>query len=174
MAPTHKQWLSFPLPSPSIGRVPAGEIESAVIDQLRADALADALADVADPADLVAVRVEHGQPGHPRDEDPVPVIDLHLRCRLPEPQRVEGPPGPGLGCGLGPTVGESHHLSGGTRPRGQLQVRERRLEIASAPVARQNAEEAARQATSVGTLKTAVAQAAEQRDACTVPGINRM
>jgi tetratricopeptide (TPR) repeat protein len=54
------------------------------------------------------------------------------------------------------------------------QIRERRLEIASAPVARQNAEEAARQATSVGTLKTAVAQAAEQRDACTVPGINRM
>ncbi|WP_368562729.1 hypothetical protein [Pseudoxanthomonas sp. UTMC 1351] len=54
------------------------------------------------------------------------------------------------------------------------QIRERRLEIASAPAARQNAEEAARQATSIATLKTAVAQAAEQRDACTVPGINRM
>jgi tetratricopeptide (TPR) repeat protein len=55
-----------------------------------------------------------------------------------------------------------------------LQVRERRQEIASAPAARQSAEEAARQATSVAALKTAVTQAAEQRDACTVPGINRM
>lgn len=53
------------------------------------------------------------------------------------------------------------------------QVRERRVEVASAPK-RQNAEEEARQATSVAALKTAVAQAAEQRDACTVPGINRM
>jgi tetratricopeptide (TPR) repeat protein len=53
------------------------------------------------------------------------------------------------------------------------QVRERRLEITSAPK-RQNAEEAARQVTSIAALKTAVAQAAEQRDACTVPGINRM
>lgn len=54
------------------------------------------------------------------------------------------------------------------------QVRERRLEIAAAPAARQSAEETARQATSVAALKTAAAQAAEQRDACTVPGINRM
>jgi tetratricopeptide (TPR) repeat protein len=54
------------------------------------------------------------------------------------------------------------------------QIRERRLEIASAPTARQSAEETARQATSVAALKTAVAQAAAQRDACTVPGINRM
>lgn len=54
------------------------------------------------------------------------------------------------------------------------QMRERRLEIASAPAARQSAEEAARQATSIAALKTAVIQAAEQRDACTVPGINRM
>ena len=53
------------------------------------------------------------------------------------------------------------------------QVRERRVEVASAPK-RQNAEEAARQATSVTALKAAVAQAAVQRDACTVPGINRM
>jgi tetratricopeptide (TPR) repeat protein len=53
------------------------------------------------------------------------------------------------------------------------QVRERRVEIASAPK-RQNVEEAARQANSIAALKTAVAQAAEQRDACTVPGINRM
>lgn len=54
------------------------------------------------------------------------------------------------------------------------QVRERRLEIASAPVARQDAEAAARQATSIAALKAAVAEAAGQRDACTVPGINRM
>lgn len=54
------------------------------------------------------------------------------------------------------------------------QIRERRLEIGSAPAARQSAEEAARQATSIAALKTAVAQAAEQRDACTVPAINRM
>lgn len=54
------------------------------------------------------------------------------------------------------------------------QIRERRLEIASAPAARQSAEEAARQATSTAALKAAATQAAEQRDACTVPGINRM
>jgi tetratricopeptide (TPR) repeat protein len=54
------------------------------------------------------------------------------------------------------------------------QIRERRLEIASAPAARQSAEEAARQATSITVLKAAAIQAAEQRDACTVPGINRM
>jgi tetratricopeptide (TPR) repeat protein len=54
------------------------------------------------------------------------------------------------------------------------QIRERRLEIASTPAARQSAEAAARQATSVAALKAAATQAAEQRDACTVPGINRM
>jgi tetratricopeptide (TPR) repeat protein len=54
------------------------------------------------------------------------------------------------------------------------QIRERRLEIGSAPASKQSAEEAARQATSIAALKAAVAQAAGQRDACTVPGINRM
>ena len=54
------------------------------------------------------------------------------------------------------------------------QIRERRLEIASAPAARQSAEESARQTMSIAALKATAAQAAEQRDACTVPGINRM
>lgn len=54
------------------------------------------------------------------------------------------------------------------------QVRERRVEVAKAPLRRPNAASLAEQATQVAALSAATAQAKQRFDACTVPGINRM
>lgn len=55
------------------------------------------------------------------------------------------------------------------------QVRERRLDIASAPArGKANAEDVARQASNAAHLAMKVAEASSQLQACTVPGLNRM
>ncbi len=54
------------------------------------------------------------------------------------------------------------------------QVRERRRELASAPLKRPNQAQLDEQAAKLAALDRAIAEAGQQFDACTVPGINRM
>lgn len=54
------------------------------------------------------------------------------------------------------------------------QVRERRRELASAPIKRANQEKLADQARVLAGLDQGIAEAGEKFTACTVPGINRM
>lgn len=54
------------------------------------------------------------------------------------------------------------------------QVRERRREIAAAPLRRPNEEALAAQARTLADMDRAIADAGQKFDACTVPGINRM
>lgn len=54
------------------------------------------------------------------------------------------------------------------------QVRERRRELAAAPLKRPNQAQLDEQAAKLAALDRAIAEAGQQFDTCTVPGINRM